>query len=471
MSSPSIRARPRRAPSSSTEACASLAPRRRNSRRTSRSRAGSSTIRRKSGRRVVATCRAALRKARRRGRRRSPPSASPTSARRWSSGTARPASRSTTPSSGRTGAPPTSAPRCATPAMRRGVAANTGLLLDPYFSGDQDRLDSRSRARRARAGGARRTLLRHDRLLPDLAADRRQGARHRRHQRLAHLLFDIRTGEWDDELLALFGVPRAMLPEVRDCAADYGMTDTAILGAAIPILGVAGDQQAALVGQACFAPGMMKSTYGTGCFALLNTGSEAVRSNNRLLTTIAYQVDGKRTYALEGSIFVAGAAVQWLRDGLKVIKRAADTAALARKSDPEPAGLFGAGVRRPRRAALGRRCPRRDLRHHARHHRRGNRPRRAGIGLLPDPRSARRHARRLGRRGATRCCASMAAWSRRTGPCSSSPTFSTRPSTGPKSGDDCLRRRLSRRIAGRDLSRPGNICEETGNAIAASRRR
>ncbi|HEX7110358.1 MAG TPA: FGGY-family carbohydrate kinase, partial [Aestuariivirga sp.] len=120
---------------------------------------------------------------------------------------------------------------------------------------------------------------------------------------------------------------------VKDCAADFGKTEAKLLGAAIPILGVAGDQQAATIGQACFEPGMMKSTYGTGCFALLNTGNKAVVSNNRLLTTVAYQLDGKRTYALEGAIFIAGAAVQWLRDGLKVVKNAADTGALAKLAD------------------------------------------------------------------------------------------------------------------------------------------
>ena len=114
-----------------------------------------------------------------------------------------------------------------------------------------------------------------------------------------------------------------MLPEVKDCAADFGVTEKSLFGAEIPILGVAGDQQAATIGQACFEPGMMKSTYGTGCFALLNTGADMVRSKNRLLTTIAYRLDGKTTYALEGSIFIAGAAVQWLRDGLKMIGKAA----------------------------------------------------------------------------------------------------------------------------------------------------
>ncbi len=139
------------------------------------------------------------------------------------------------------------------------------------------------------------------------------------------LLFDIHRGAWDEELMGLLGVPAAMLPEVRDSSGDFGETDPDLFGAAIPIRGVAGDQQAAVVGQACFRPGMVKSTYGTGCFALLNTGDQPVTSTNKLLTTIAYQLNGRRTYALEGSIFVAGAAVQWLRDGLGVIESAAET--------------------------------------------------------------------------------------------------------------------------------------------------
>lgn len=148
------------------------------------------------------------------------------------------------------------------------------------------------------------------------------------------MLYNIHEGAWDEELLRLFDIPRSILPEVRDSADDFGETDPAIFGAAIPIRGVAGDQQAATVGQACFQPGMMKSTYGTGCFALMNIGDTAVASKNRLLTTIAYQIDGKPTYALEGSIFIAGAVVQWLRDGLKMIGAAPDTQALAEAADP-----------------------------------------------------------------------------------------------------------------------------------------
>ena len=148
------------------------------------------------------------------------------------------------------------------------------------------------------------------------------------------LLFNIHTGTWDEELLKLFNIPRAILPEVMDCAADYGVTEKRLFGVEIPIRGVAGDQHAALIGQACFNPGMMKSTYGTGCFAMLNTGEKPVASSARLLTTIAYQLKGKRTYALEGAIFVAGAAVQWLRDGLQVVKAAKEVSALAALSDP-----------------------------------------------------------------------------------------------------------------------------------------
>jgi len=147
------------------------------------------------------------------------------------------------------------------------------------------------------------------------------------------LLYDIGKGTFDDDLLRAFDIPRSILPEVRDCNADYGVTEPSILGGPIRICGVAGDQQAATIGQACFAPGMVKATYGTGCFALLNTGTTPVTSKSRLLTTIAYQLDGRRTYALEGAIFVAGAAVQWLRDGLRIIASAPESGALAAKAD------------------------------------------------------------------------------------------------------------------------------------------
>jgi glycerol kinase len=147
-------------------------------------------------------------------------------------------------------------------------------------------------------------------------------------------LFDIGVGAWDDDLCRLFGVPKSLLPEVRDCATAFGETLRDLFGAPIRILGIAGDQQAATIGQGCFAPGMVKSTYGTGCFALLNTGPERIVSRHRLLTTIAYQLDGKRCYALEGAIFIAGAAVQWLRDRLKLIAKASDIGELALQADP-----------------------------------------------------------------------------------------------------------------------------------------
>ncbi len=147
-------------------------------------------------------------------------------------------------------------------------------------------------------------------------------------------LYDIHTNAWSAELCALFGVPREILPEVRDCAADYGATAPGLFGAAIPIRGIAGDQQAALIGQACFMPGMMKATYGTGCFAILNTGRTVVASRNRLISTIAYRLGGETVYGLEGAIFIAGAAVQWLRDGLRIVTSADATGAMAETADP-----------------------------------------------------------------------------------------------------------------------------------------
>lgn len=143
------------------------------------------------------------------------------------------------------------------------------------------------------------------------------------------MLFDIHTQDWDDTLLRIFDVPRPMLPMVKDCSGEFGIAEADILGQPVPVTGIAGDQQAATFGQACFQPGMMKSTYGTGCFALVNIGSRPVISEHRLLTTVAYRLDGQPTYALEGSIFVAGAAVKWLRDQLQLVDSAAETATLA----------------------------------------------------------------------------------------------------------------------------------------------
>ncbi|HLH90960.1 MAG TPA: glycerol kinase GlpK [Xanthobacteraceae bacterium] len=212
------------------------------------------------------------------------------------------------------------------------VSEKTGLLLDPYFSATKiawllDHVDgAREAARKGRlAFGTIDTWLLW-RLTGGFAhvTDATNAAR--------TLLLDIHSATWDPALAELFRVPMSLLPEVRDCAGDFGTTH--LFGGPIRIMGVAGDQQAATVGQGCFAPGMTKSTYGTGCFALLNTGAQMVQSRNRLLTTIAYQLDGQRTYALEGAIFIAGAAVQWLRDGLKIIASASESGSLAIEADP-----------------------------------------------------------------------------------------------------------------------------------------
>ena len=211
------------------------------------------------------------------------------------------------------------------------VAAATGLLIDPYFSATKIAwiLDAVAGAREAAERGELAFGTVDSFLLWRLTEGRVHATDATNASRT--MLFDIRAGRWDPAMCALFRVPMAMLPEVRDCAADFGTTE--VLGGAVPVLGIAGDQQAATVGQACFAPGMVKSTYGTGCFALLNTGERPVDSQHRLLTTVAYQLGGKRTYALEGAIFVAGAAVQWLRDGLGLIRDAAESGALAAASD------------------------------------------------------------------------------------------------------------------------------------------
>ena len=213
-------------------------------------------------------------------------------------------------------------------------AAKTGLLLDPYFSGTKlawllaNVADAADKAARGElAFGTVDTYL-----LWRLTGGKVHATDATNASRT--LLFDINDGRWDDGLLELLGVPKSVLPDVLDSSAAFGTTDPELFGAAIPIYGIAGDQQAALIGQACFTPGMLKATYGTGCFALLNTGRTPVRSNNKLITTIAYQLGGERSYALEGSIFVAGAAVQWLRDGLHIVQSAAATGELAQAADP-----------------------------------------------------------------------------------------------------------------------------------------
>ncbi|MBV7378948.1 glycerol kinase GlpK [Maritimibacter dapengensis] len=213
------------------------------------------------------------------------------------------------------------------------VTERTGLLLDPYFSGTKLAwiLDNVDGAReRAEAGE-----LAFGTVDSWLVWNLTGGAEHVTDATNAArtMLYDIRKGRWSQTICDKLGIPMSMLPDVLDCAADFGETRSDLFGQPIPILGIAGDQQAATVGQACFKPGMLKSTYGTGCFALLNTGETPVTSENRLLTTIAYQLDGKPTYALEGSIFIAGAVVQWLRDGLKIIREASETQGLADKAD------------------------------------------------------------------------------------------------------------------------------------------
>jgi glycerol kinase len=214
------------------------------------------------------------------------------------------------------------------------LTAKTGLLLDPYFSGTKLAwlLDNVADARERAARGQLAFGTVDSYLLWRLTGGRIHATDATNASRT--LLYDIHAGCWDDALLALFGVPRSVLPEVMDSSAASGMTEPELFGGAIPICGIAGDQQAALIGQACFAPGMIKATYGTGSFVLLNTGRVPVASNNRLVTTVAYQLGGARSYALEGSIFVAGAAVQWLRDGLKIIESAEESGALAREADP-----------------------------------------------------------------------------------------------------------------------------------------
>jgi glycerol kinase len=217
--------------------------------------------------------------------------------------------------------------------VEEAVIAKTGLRLDPYFSATKiawilDHVEgARAQAERGElAFGTVDTFL-----LWRLTGGRVHATDATNASRTC--LLDIHTGEWDEALLRFFGVPRALLSEVRDNAAEFGSTEPELFGAAIPIRGMAGDQQAATIGQACFEPGMMKSTYGTGCFAVRNTGAKAIASRYRLLSTIAYQLDGKRTYALEGSIFIAGAAVQWLRDVLRVIPDAGAAGRMAQQAD------------------------------------------------------------------------------------------------------------------------------------------
>ena len=249
----------------------------------------------------------------------------------WEHATGRPLARAIVWQDRRT------AEQCATLATHghgTAVQQRSGLVIDPYFSATKIAwlLDHVPGARAA----AERGDLAFGTIDCFLLWRLTGGAVHATDATNAArtLLFDIHRQQWDDELLAIFRVPRAVLPEVRDTAASFGGTAAAHFGAPIAIAGMAGDQQAATIGQACFAPGMIKSTYGTGCFAVLNTGGAPVHSRHRLLTTLAYRLNGTPTYAIEGAIFIAGAAVQWLRDGLGLIARAEETATLADAADP-----------------------------------------------------------------------------------------------------------------------------------------
>lgn len=219
------------------------------------------------------------------------------------------------------------------------VAEKTGLLLDPYFSATKIAwiLDNVDGARASAEAGELAFGTVDSFLLWRLTGGKSHATDATNASRT--LLFDIEKQIWDKDLLALFNVPSSLLPEVKDSAANYGLTQTELFGLEIPVVGIAGDQQAALIGQACFQPGMLKSTYGTGCFLMQNTGSNIIRSKNKLLSTVAYRIKGETSYAIEGSIFIAGAAVQWLRDGLKLIDKAGETQALA-ESIPSTNGVF-----------------------------------------------------------------------------------------------------------------------------------
>ncbi len=214
------------------------------------------------------------------------------------------------------------------------VTRKTGLLIDPYFSATKIHwiLENVNGAKQQAASGRLAFGTVDSFLLWRLTGGRVHATDATNAART--MIFNIHKNCWDQELLDLFEIPASLLPEVHDCSSEFGLTESALLGAPIPVCGIAGDQQAALVGQACFEPGMLKSTYGTGCFAVMNTGPEAVSSTSKLLTTIGYRLNGVTTYALEGSIFVAGAAVQWMRDAMGLIGTASESGGLARQADP-----------------------------------------------------------------------------------------------------------------------------------------
>ena len=216
--------------------------------------------------------------------------------------------------------------------LEKPATEKTGLKLDPYFSGTKvawllDNVDGvRARAEAGKLAFGTIDCF----LLWRLTGGRVHATDATNASRT--LLFNIHTQDWDDDLLAMFGIPRSLLPDVRDCAADYGIASADCIGGDVPVCGIAGDQQAALIGQAGFEPGMTKSTYGTGCFVVANTGNTALPSHNQLLTTVGMRIGGEVTYALEGSVFVAGSAMQWPRDELRIIDSAPESEAIARRN-------------------------------------------------------------------------------------------------------------------------------------------
>ena len=273
------------------------------------------------------------------------------------------------------------------------MSTRTGLLLDPYFSATKIAwiLDNVPGAR----AEAERGDLAFGTVDSFLVWRLTNGKVHVTDATNASrtLLFNIHSGAWDDDLLALFRIPRSMLPEVKDCAAEFGEAAAEHLGVAIPIRGIAGDQQAALIGQACFRPGMVKSTYGTGCFALVNTGDKAVESTHKLLTTIGYQFSGKRTYRARRLDLLGGRDRAMVARRPRHSRQRAGSWRIGGERRPPPRGLSGAGLHRPWRSPLGQRGPRRDLRVDARRDAQRDRARGARKRRLSDPRPHRRDAR------------------------------------------------------------------------------
>ena len=269
------------------------------------------------------------------------------------------------------------------------IRERTGLLLDPYFSGTKimwalenvPGLRARAQAGDVCFGTVDSWLVR--KLTGRHLTDPSNASR--------TLLYDIHKGRWDEQILSALGIPRAMLPDVTPSASDFGVAPGSLLGADIPVRGVLGDQQAALLGQGCLEPGMAKVTYGTGCFCLLSTGREPVASRNRLLTTVAWDLGDGLEYALEGSVFIGGAVVQWLRDELRILSSSAESEILARSVPGHGRGVLRPRFRRPRSSPLGPRCARLSLRHHPRHAPGAHRARRAGEHRLPDTGPRGRH--------------------------------------------------------------------------------